>query len=374
MPADSGQERTEKATPKKLREAREKGQVPRSRELNTLVLLLVASSYFLFMGETLAEGIAKITIRGFQPLRSHIFDPGFMLTSLNLAMVNVLCLFTPFFFALLIAALIAPLALGGWILTAPSFQFQRLNPVKGMSKLFSWNGLVELFKALAKFLLLLAVAIGLMWNLSGELLGLSIEPLYQALGHSSHMVTWMFLSLSAVLIIVAAIDVPFQIWHHAKQLKMSRQEVRDELKETEGKPEVKSRIRSLQREIANRRMMEEVPKADVVITNPTHFAVAMRYDSDTMNAPYVVAKGRELIAASIREIAEKHGVPVVSSPVLARSLYFFAELNSEIPSDLYKAVAQVLAYVFQIRNGSRHGVHDPSFLANVSVPENMRRS
>ncbi len=175
---------------------------------------------------------------------------------------------------------------------------------------------------------------------------MALEP---AIARGLSMLGWAAVILTSTLIVLALFDVPFQLWDHKRQLKMTQQEVRDELKETEGRPEVRGRIRQLQREMAQRRMMEEVPKADVIVTNPTHFAVALRYDADRMRAPIVVAKGADLVAANIRRVGREHDVPLVEAPLLARAIYFSTELEAPIPAGLYLAVAQLLAYVFQLK-------------------------
>lgn len=238
--------------------------------------------------------------------------------------------------------------------------------------MFGSHGAMELLKALAKFALIGAMIIALLWGKSGELMHLGIETPGAALAHAGSMLAWAFLLITLPLAVVVMVDVPFQLWQHAKQLRMTRQEVRDEMKETDGSPEVKARIRKLQRELAERRMMAEVPKADVIITNPAHYSVALRYDQGTMRAPRLVAKGRDLIAAEIRRVAVEANVTCVQAPPLARAVYHGVELNQEVPAALYKAVAQVLAYVYQLRMARQeHGV-EPDF-PDLAIPEEWRR-
>jgi flagellar biosynthetic protein FlhB len=252
---------------------------------------------------------------------------------------------------MLVTALAAPVALGGWAFSteAMSFKTEKLNPLKGLKRIFAVRGLIELLKALVKFLLIGSIGAGLLWHFLPELMGLGREPVVSALAHTGSILSVSFVVLSASLLLIAAIDVPFQLWDHSKNLKMTRQEVKDETKNTEGKPEVKSRIRAMQREIAQRRMMQEIPKADVVITNPTHYAVALRYDAERMAAPIVVAKGVELVAGQIRSVATANNVPLFEAPPLARALFYSAEIDQEVPAGLYLAVAQILAYIFQLR-------------------------
>lgn len=351
---DDFQERTEQATPKRLREAREKGQIPRSRELNTMAVLLAASGGLLTLGPGLGQGMYDLVRNGLVLDRSMVTNPAMMYPVMVDTIRQALWLLTPMLLLLVLAALVASVVLGGVNFSAQalSFRWDRLDPVKGLGRVFSLNGLMELAKALVKFLLVASVAVLLLWYDAPRLVGLSGQALLPAMVHAGSMIGWGFLLLSATLVLIAAVDAPFQLWQHAKQLRMTRQEVRDENKETEGQPEIKGRQRALQREIARRRMMEEVPQADVVVTNPTHFAVALRYDQEGAGAPKVVAKGTELVAARIRELAADNGVPVHSAPPLARALYTHTRLGEEIPAALYVAVAQLLAYVYQLKAGA----------------------
>ena len=370
-----GQERTEQATPKRQQEARRKGQIPRSRELNTLAMLMAAAGTLVLSGGHMAAQFSALLHNGLSFDRRAIFSPRGLIDAMEMALGAGLALVAPFFVISVIVALVSSVALGGWGFSVEALtpKLDKLNPLKGFKRMFSVRGLVELLKALAKFLLVAGVGIGLFMHYSSELIGLGYESVEAALAHAGEILAWCFLLLSATLILVAAADVPFQLWDHKRNLKMTRQEVKDELKDTEGKPEVKSRIKQMQREIAQRRMMEAVPDADVVITNPTHYAVALKYDDARMGAPVVVAKGKDLIAREIRERAVAAEVPIVSAPPLARAIFFSAELDQEIPAALYLAVAQVLAYVFQLRTAARHGGEVPPPPADIEVPEGFDR-
>jgi flagellar biosynthetic protein FlhB len=242
---------------------------------------------------------------------------------------------------------------------AVGLKLERISPLKGIKRIFSANSLNELLKALAKFSIVALVAVAWLWYSVDEIAGLGREPVAVGIAHALKVCGLSLLVVSSGLVLIAAVDVPFQLWQYQKKLKMTRQQVKDEFKDTEGRPEVKSRIRSLQQQIAMRRMMEELPNADVVVTNPTHFAVALKYDDATMGAPKVIAKGKDLIAKRIREIAAEHKVPMFSAPPLARALFRSTELGDEIPSQLYTAVAQVLAYIYQIGETLRPGQAPP---------------
>lgn len=371
---EQAQERTERATARKQQQSRDRGQVARSRELNTVSVLVAAAVGLLAMGSSLVSGLAELMRSGFSAASAGVGDVTGLAPALEHAMFDTLTFLAPFFALMMVVALAAPLSLSGWSFSvkALSFKWEQLDPVKGLGRVFAWRGVVELAKALAKFALVAGVAVLLLWRDADKLVGLSAEPLGQALGHLAHLLGWSFLALSAVLILVAAADVPFQLWDHARRLRMTRQEVKDEHKETEGRPEVRARIRNLQQEVSRRRMMEAVPEADIVVTNPDHYAVALRYQPDRMRAPKVLAKGADRIALRIREIARQHDIPILSSPPLARALYFSTKLEQEIPAGLYVAVAQVLAYVYQLRQYRDDGGEPPVPPQDPPIPDEFR--
>ncbi|RMG29718.1 MAG: flagellar biosynthesis protein FlhB [Gammaproteobacteria bacterium] len=368
-----GQERTEQPTEKRRRDARRKGQVPRSRELNTVLMLLVASGALLVLGDDMVTQLGQVLQEAFRVDRHDLHRAATVVPALGAALRTGFLGILPFLVLMGVVAVGASLALGGWVFSAEALAFrpEKLDPVRGLKRIFSARGAMELAKALVKFVLVGAVGVLLLRGWFAEMLGLGSEDVARALAHAGHLLAWGFVLLSASLVLVALFDVPFQLWEHTRQLKMTRQELRDELKDTEGKPEVRSRIRQLQQEAARRRMMEAVPEADVVITNPTHFAVALKYEEQRMKAPRVVAKGRGLVAQRIREIARAHDVPLFSAPPLARALYHTTELDAEIPAGLYLAVAQVLAYVYRLRATPAHargGLERPE----IEVPEAFR--
>ena len=370
MAQETGQERTEQPTPKRLREAREKGQVPRSKELNSMALLMASAGGFLLMGESILTGMQDIMSNGLALEYARDIDNSRIVALLGNTLLQSLLVVAPLLLLLMVVVVLTPIGLGGWSFStkALSFKWEKLDPVKGIGRIFAWRGLMELIKVLAKFGLVAAISIVFLWSLVEEILGLGAESLKPALAHVATLCGWSFLACSSVLIIVAAIDVPFQLWQHNKQLRMTKQEVKDENKETDGRPEVKGRIRALQQELSRRRMMEAVPQADVVITNPTHFAVALRYDATRMQAPVVVAKGADLVAARIRQVADKHEVTIVSAPPLARALYASTELNQEVPAGLYLAVANILSYVYQL-NALQTGDAIPAEPTDLPIPD-----
>lgn len=375
MAQETGQERTEQATPKRIREAREKGQIARSKELTTLFILLASGLGFFLLGRRIIDGLLLTMQSNFQLPREKIFGQTNLLDLLINELINSLLSLSPLLLLLVAAALFGPMALGGWAFSAEalSLKWERLNPVSGVKRIISWKSLVELVKALAKFCFIAVVAAFLIWKQRDHLIVLGDSDIRVSIGSAGNVLLWALLIVSSPLIIIAALDVPFQLWDHAKQLRMSRQEVRDENKETEGNPEVRARVRNIQREMARKRMMAEVPRADVIITNPTHYAVAIKYDQSRMKAPIVLAKGMDLIALQIRDVAKVYRVPIVSAPSLARSIYHSTPLNREIPTGLYMAVAQVLAYVYQLRTkGSGHVNRNANF-DDMPIPDELRR-
>lgn len=375
MSEESDQEKTEEPTSKRLEDARKKGQIARSRELNTFAMLITSAILFLMMGGEMGNGLLDIMRRQFQLKREVIFDPLSLVIHFRQVMLDGILLIAPFFAVMVAVAIISPLALGGWIFSweALTPKLEKLDPFKGIARIFSLRGLIELVKALLKILLILVVANLLYRHFIGELTGLDAEPINQSIGHALNIVGICYLVLSASLIVVAMFDVPYQLWDHNRKLKMTLQEIKDEMKETEGKPEVKARQRRIQMEMAHNRMMAEVPKADVVVTNPTHYAVALKYDMDSKGAPILVAKGADLIAAQIRSLAIGANVPLVAAPPLARALYYSTEIDREIPKGLYVAVAQVLAYVYQLKIARENHWDEPRPPENIQIPEEFKR-
>ena len=375
MAEDSGQEKNEEPTQKRLDDAKKKGQIARSRELNTFVMLMASAALLASQGGRVGSGLIEMMQSNFHVSRDVIFEAQTPLVFFKQAMHDGLFLVAPLLIILTIAAIAAPLSLGGWIFSMDSIspKFDKLDPLKGLPKLFSINGLVEMLKALLKITLVGLVGWLLYNSLFAQLLGLSAEPMEQAIIHALKLIVHSFLILSGALIVVAAIDVPYQLWNHSKNLKMSMQEIKDEHKEAEGSPEVKGRIRRTQMEMAQNRMMKEVPNADVIVTNPSHYAIALKYDEASGSAPILVAKGVDLIAAQIRNIALEHDVPLVAAPPLARALYYSTELDNEIPQGLYVAVAQVLAYIFQLKEAARNHTSKPAPPKDIKVPPEFKQ-
>ncbi|KXU38127.1 flagellar biosynthetic protein FlhB [Ventosimonas gracilis] len=370
---ENGAQKSEQPTEKRLREAKEKGEVARSRELATATLMLVGCGALLGFGEALGQALLQILQRCLVLPREQLLDSHQMAQLLidcgQIALIALL----PIFCCLFVAALLAPLLTGGWLFSGASMQpkFSRLNPLSGLKRMLSARSLAELGKALAKFGLVLAASLIVLAADRAELLALAKQPQPLAINHGLKLLGQNLLWLCTPLLLIAAVDAPMQWLAQQKKMRMTRQEVKDEHKDSDGKPEVKSRIRALQRERAERRMMGAVPQADVVISNPTHFAVALKYDENAGTAPLLLAKGRDLLALKIREIAAAHDVCQLQSPALARAIYYSTELDEPIPAGLYQAVAQVLAWVYQVR---RPGFDlAPPAPQNLPIPDELRR-
>jgi len=369
------EDKTEEPTSKRLADAKKKGQIPRSRELNTFAMLIASATLLLMQGGQIGNGLIEMMRVQFQLSREVIFDPVSPVIHFKQVMIDGGMLIVPLVIVLVIVAIVTPISMGGWVFSWEliSFKPSKMNPITGLAKIFAVRGLVELFKALLKILLVFAVAFMLYKSFINDLLGLSDEPVDQSISHALDIIGVCILILSSSLILVAMIDVPYQLWDHSKNLKMSLQEIKDEHKESEGSPEVKGRQRRMQMDMAQRRMMAEVPKADVIVTNPSHYAVALKYDQNSTSAPRLVAKGIDLIAAQIRNAAIGADVPLVASPPLARALYYSTEIDKEIPQGLYLGVAQVLAYVYQLKTAQEHNWDEPLPPADIKVPEEFKQ-
>lgn len=371
---DSSQDKTEEATPRRLEKAKEDGETARSKELATMSVLLAGAGGLLIFGTHLGAVLENTMRDAFTLERSAIFDIRHMSVQLIASAKAAAWALSPILGVLLVAAIAGSIGIGGLLFSAKSIapKLSRMNPIKGIGRMFSARSLIELVKAIAKVGLVLTIAIVILQARTVDLLRIAEEPAVPAMEHVLWTLGWSFFLLSCATIIIAMIDVPFQIYDHQKKLRMTKQEIKDEYKDSEGKPEVKGRIRQLQREMSQRRMMQDVPTADVVITNPTHYAVALKYDQNSMAAPLVVAKGGDELAFKIIEIAREHKVEILRTPPLTRAVYHNSDIGQEIPDGLYMAVAQVLAYVFQLRQ-FRKGHADKPTIPDFPIPSDLRR-
>jgi len=372
---ENGAEKSEEPTDKKREDTRKEGQIARSKELNTLIVTMAGAIGLLVEGDSIAKMMSYLMTSNFTITREMLMDPGSMAKMLLSSGKYALVVMLPFLIVMTLAAIIGPISLGGWLFAAKSLapKFSRMNPLAGLKRMFAVTALIELLKSFAKFLIVMIVALVVLSKERNDLVSIAHEPLELAIIHSLQVVGWSTVWMACGLMIIAALDVPWQIYEAHKKLLMTKQEVRDEHKNSDGNPQVKQRIRQLQYEMTQRRMMESVPKADVIITNPTHFAVALKYDPEQGGAPMLVAKGVDFVALKIREIGAHHQILILESPGLARSIYYSTDLDQEIPAGLYLAVAQVLAYVYQIRQFHAGSGKRPDPLGDITIPPDLQR-
>ncbi|MBL4881929.1 MAG: flagellar biosynthesis protein FlhB [Oleispira sp.] len=370
---DSSQEKTEEPTERKIQKSKDDGQTARSKELNTTAILLFGSLGLVAFGSYMSEKIYHIARFNLDVERAALFDTSSMFSHMSQSMWEAVSALVPWFILVIIAAFLSPLGVGGWIFSTKALapKASRLSPLAGIKRMFSANSLVELFKAWGKVLVVGTCAYFVLKYYFNDAMALQNAAVRPAIKRSTEIVLWAAVILCASTLIIAMIDVPWQIYSHTKKLRMSLQEIKDEFKDTEGKPEVKARIRQVQREAAQRRMMGAVPDADVVITNPTHYAVALKYTGGS-GAPIVVAKGIEETALKIREIAKENNVPQMAAPPLARAIYAHTRIDDEIPEGLYTAVAQVLAYIFQVDQYAKGQGPSPDHRPNMPIPADLR--
>ncbi|MBD8724207.1 flagellar type III secretion system protein FlhB [Oxalobacteraceae sp. CFBP 13708] len=372
MSDDSDAEKTEDASPRKIEKAREEGDVPRSRELATFTVLMTAGACLWAFGGMLVGRLATSLKSGLTLDREQIFNPNILLERILNDIVSVMLACLPIAGAVMLIALISPMLIGGWLFSSKAFMpnFGKLNPMKGIGNMFSKNALVELLKAIIKTIVIGVVAWIVVSSQKEAMLGLAVEPLNESSAHVGDMIGRSFLFITGALGVIALIDGPYQLWHWKDKLKMTRQEMIQESKESDGNPQIKGKIRQMQREMARGRMMQNVPTADVIVTNPTHYAVALKY-ADGKGAPRVVAKGVDDVAAKIREMGAENKVPMLEAPALARALFKHTEIDEEIPEKLYSAVAEVLAYVYQLRAYKKGEGDYPDRPTRLKVPAEM---
>jgi len=372
---ESDLERTEPPSSRRLEKAREDGQVPQSRELMAFLVMAAAVGGFWALGGWLTQRAGDILRQGLSFERDAAFASTALTDAFGARTLDGLLLASPVLLLTIAAAVATPFVLHGWLFSPKALapKFERLDPLKGVKRMFSLNSISELVKAVLKALLIGGVIYWVVVHQQGPLFALIAQPIDTALPAFGQMLIYASVALVAGLAAIAAVDVPFQLWRYYRGLRMTKEEVRQENKELEGDPQLKARIRSQQREVARRRMMADVPKADVVVTNPTHFAVALKYDRDRMSAPQVVAKGMNPVADRIRGLAAEHRVPVVEVPPLARALHRHAEIGDQIPAALYTAVAEVLAYVYQLDQHMASGGRTPPPLppSAIVVPDGL---
>ena len=372
MADDSDQEKTEAATPRKLEQAREEGQVPRSRELATFAVTMTGVAMLMMTGAQIYRTLGQILERSFTFNGKTLLHGESMLAELKQSTFDILLALAPILGALFVIAAAVPILIGGWNFSGKAIEpkFSKLNPLSGIKRMFSVSAALEGGKAVLKSLVIGGVATWVIWKERGEILNLITLPIERSMATLVGLMEYTFLVVVGAMLLIVVVDVPFQLWNYQKNLRMSKEEIKQEYKQSEGSPEIKGRIRQLQREAARKRMMQDIPTASVVVTNPTHYAVALKYE-EGMRAPKVIAKGSLRLAEKIIESAKEHKITLMRTPPFARALYHHAELGEEIPQALYTAAAQVLAYVFQLKQYQTQGGFAPIYPENLPVPPEL---
>lgn len=371
MASEDNDDKTESPTAQRLQKAREEGQIPRSKELTSVLIMLVGVCILWFGGASFGQRLTMVLSSGLRFDHKIISDQNLILGQIIIMLKTALIGMLPLLVGVVIIALVAPVMLGGLVFSTKTlaFKFSKLNPISGIGRLFSAQVGAELVKALMKALLMGGVAGLFLWHHWPDMMRLMSESPLTAMASAMNLAGLCALLVSLSIIPMVGFDVFWQIYSHLKKLRMSRQDIRDEFKQSEGDPHVKGRIRQMQRSAARRRMMADVPKADVIVTNPTHYSVALQYDENKMSAPKVIAKGAGAVALRIRELGTENRVPILEAPPLARALYRHAEIGQQIPGQLYAAVAEVLAWVWQLKRWRLSGGQRPVKPENLPVPE-----
>lgn len=372
MSEESDLEKTEEPSEQKLQRAREDGQLPRSKELATFAVTMTGVALLIVLGDRIMDSLNSIIRREFIFDQKTLLQEGLINEHFRQGMVDMIIMLMPVLGALMVASIGPTLLLGGWNFTLNpiGFKFNKLNPGPGIKRMFSVSAVMEGGKAVLKSALIGGISTWVIWLEMGQIIQLITLPLDESISRMMELTVHTTLIVVSSLLLLVLIDVPFQWWNFRKGLRMTKEEMKQEHKTSEGSPEVKGRIRQLQREAARKRMMSEVPNADVIVTNPTHYAVAIKYE-EGMRAPKVLAKGKLKTAENIIALGKEHKVAIMRAPPFARALYHNAEIGQEIPHQLYTAAAQVLAYVFQLRHYNTHGGVTPVYPDTLPVPPEL---
>ncbi|NIH16032.1 flagellar biosynthesis protein FlhB [Serratia symbiotica] len=371
MAEDSDLEKSEAPTQHRVEKAREDRQIPRSRELTSLLMLVAGPTIICMSGNNMAQQLAMMLTQGLNFDHSMVSNDKQMLRQLGMLLRQAAWTLLPIMAGLVLVVIAAPTLLGGILFSGKSIKFdlKRMKPLAGLKRIFSSQVVAELLKGILKASLVGWVTSLYLWHNWAAMLHLVTQRTFEALGNALQIIIFCGLLVVLGLTPMVTFDVFYQLWSHFKKLKMTKQDIRDEFKEQEGDPYIKGRLRQQQRTIARRRMMADVPKADVIVTNPTHYAVALQYNDKKMSAPKVLAKGAGEIALRIRQLGSEHRIPLFDAPPLARALYRHSEIGQHIPAILYAAVAEVLAWVYQLRRWRREGGIIPKKPENLPVPE-----
>ncbi|CAH1561208.1 flagellar biosynthesis protein FlhB [Vibrio rotiferianus] len=374
MSDQSSQDKTEKASPQKVKKARQEGQIPRAKEFTTAVIFLAVALYFYSQLSNIWQSMTGVFRYNMALTKDDLASPNQMVEQIGQSLAMIIEMLVPMFAVIIIVTVASTLVLGGWMFrpanTLP--KLSKLNPLSGIKRMFSTRSLVELIKSTLKVTVIFAVLYGYLDNHLQPLLGMQSLPLNQGVTMIMSILFEGLLLMGFALLIFGVIDIPYQRWEHLKELKMTKQELKEEFKNNEGRPEVKQRIRQIQQQFARRKIDKMVPTADVVITNPTHYAVALKYDMSLSEAPFVVAKGVDETAMHIQRIARENQVEIINSPPLTRSIYYTTAIEQAIPSQLYIAVAHILTYVLQLKAFRKGSGKKPHPLPIFSIPKHLQ--
>ncbi|MGF1828982.1 flagellar biosynthesis protein FlhB [Photobacterium angustum] len=374
MGQSSAQDKTEKATPQKIRKAREQGQIPRAKDFTAATIFIAVVVFFYFQIDAIWQALNGVFKLNMTISHDGLRSPWLAIEALGTSLAIIIQLLLPLFGLILITAIASSLLIGGWLFYPAGIlpKLSKIDPIAGIKRMFSTRSLVELLKSTLKVcVIFLLLYLYLDANLS-RLLGMQNLPLKQGVSLILTILFHGILLMGVALLLFGLIDIPYQKWEHAKELKMTKQELKEEFKSNEGNPEIKQRIRQIQQQFARRKIDKAVPKADVVIVNPTHYAVAIKYDTTLSEAPFVVAKGIDEAAMHIQTIAKQHDVEILHSPPLTRAIYHSTQIEQAIPSQLYVAVAHILTYVLQLKAFRQGKGNQPQTLPNFVIPKHLQ--
>jgi flagellar biosynthetic protein FlhB len=374
MSDQSSQDKTEKASPQKVKKARQEGQIPRAKEFTTAVIFLAVALYFYSQLSNIWQSMTGVFRYNMALTKDDLASPNQMVEQIGQSLAMIIEMLVPMFAVIIIVTVASTLVLGGWMFRPANMlpKLSKLNPLSGIKRMFSTRSLVELIKSTLKVTVVFAVLYVYLDNHLQPLLGMQSLPLNQGVTMIMSILFEGLLLMGFALLIFGVIDIPYQRWEHLKELKMTKQELKEEFKNNEGRPEVKQRIRQIQQQFARRKIDKMVPTADVVITNPTHYAVALKYDMSLSEAPFVVAKGVDETAMHIQRIARENQVEIINSPPLTRSIYYTTAIEQAIPSQLYIAVAHILTYVLQLKAFRKGSGKKPHPLPIFSIPKHLQ--
>ena len=374
MSQQSSQDKTEKASPQKVKKARQEGQIPRAKDFTTAAIFLAVALFFQSQLSAIWESMSGIFRYNMSLTKADLENPSRLVEHIGQSLAVIIEMLLPLFIIIIIVTFGSTMALGGWIFRPANImpKFSKINPISGIKRIFSTRSIVELIKSTVKVLVIFGILYGYLDNHLQSLLGMQTLPLNQGVTLIMSILFEGVLLMGVALLLFGVIDIPYQRWEHLKELKMTKQEIKEEYKNNEGRPEVKQRIRQIQQQFARRKIDKMVPTADVIVTNPTHYAVALKYDPSISDAPFLVAKGVDETAMHIQRIARDNDIEIINAPPLTRSIYHTTAIEQAIPNQLYVAVAHILTYVLQLKAFRKGQGQEPTPLPHFSIPKHLQ--